>query len=239
MPFILQIASTCEISPYIFLLIIARVSPFSTMSNTGYPVALELSDDGNVLAVSYLYTRGATIESRVIYYNFGQAGQEKVDNKVTEDEYPGTIIADILFIGGGRSVAVGDDSFVIYENGDVPQKLKEVSFSQEIRSVFHSDKYIGFVLLNEDKSGYEVRLFDRSGTQVLTKEFTGEYSNIRMDGDEIIMFDGSSACIITVTGILKFQGDLKTEALEMFRAPGLNRYYVMSVNELRVIYLTK
>ena len=105
--------------------------------------------------------------------------------------------------------------------------------------MFHSDKYIGFVLLNEDKSGYEVRLFDRSGTQVLTKEFTGEYSNIRMDGDEIIMFDGSSACIITVTGILKFQGDLKTEALEMLRAPGLNRYYVMSVNELRVIYLTK
>lgn len=211
----------------------------TTMSNTGYPVALELSDDGNVLAVSYLYTRGATIESRVIYYNFGEAGQKKADNKVTEDEYPGTIIADIFFIGGGRSVAVGDDSFVIYEGGDVPEKLKEVSFSQEIRSVFHSDKYIGFVLLNKDKSGYEVRLFDRTGTQVLTKEFTGEYSNIRMDDDEIIMFDGSSACIITVTGIIKFQGDLKSDALEMFRAPGLNRYYVMSVNELRVVYLTK
>ena len=33
--------------------------------------------------------------------------------------------------------------------------------------------------------------------------------------------------------------DINVEALEIFKAPGLNRYYVMSVDELRVIYLTK
>ena len=37
----------------------------------------------------------------------------------------------------------------------------------------------------------------------------------------------------------KFEGDIKTEALEIFKASGLNRYYVMSADELRVIYLTK
>ena len=57
-------------------------------------------------------------------------------------------------------------------------------------------------------------------------------------GDEIIMFDGSRCCIMTDTGVMKFQGNLNVEALEMFGAPGLNRYYVMSVDELKVIYLT-
>ena len=53
------------------------------------------------------------------------------------------------------------------------------------------------------------------------------------------MFDGTKCCIVSATGIIRFNGDIKINALEMFRAPGLNRYYVMSVDELRVIYLTK
>ena len=117
--------------------------------------------------------------------------------------------------------------------------MKEVKLTQEIKSVFHSDKYIGFILLNQEKSGYEVCLYDRSGERIFTREITGDYGNVRMDGDEIIMFEGSRCCIITVTGIIKFQGDLMVDVLEMFRAPGVNRYYVMTVNELRIVYLTK
>ena len=64
-------------------------------------------------------------------------------------------------------------------------------------------------------------------------------ANVKIDGDEIIMYDGSNCCIVTITGILKYEGDLDVEILEMSRAAGLNRYYVMSVDELRVIYLTK
>ena len=45
--------------------------------------------------------------------------------------------------------------------------------------------------------------------------------------------------VSAANGIVKFEGDIKTEALEIFKASGLNRYYVMSADELRVIYLTK
>lgn len=210
-----------------------------TVGNTGYPTAIEMSDDGNILAVSYLYTANAELQSRVGFYNFGEAGQDKNDNRVTADVYDNTVMAEIFFMGGDRSVVVGDSSFVIYKGKDVPEKEKEVLLNQEIQSVFHSDEYIGFVLLNQEKSGYEIRLFDRSGNQVINREFSGEYSHVKLDGDEILLFDGSRCCIITVTGIVKFEGDISVEAMEMFRAPGLNRYYVMTTNELRVIYLTK
>ena len=42
----------------------------------------------------------------------------------------------------------------------------------------------------------------------------------------------------TDTGSMKCQGKLNAEALEMFKAEGLNGYYVMSKDELKVIYLT-
>lgn len=210
-----------------------------TAGNSGYPTALEISGDGTLLAVSYLSVSGTGLKSSVVYYNFSEPGKSKVDNEVSREEYADSVVADIFFMGGERSVAVGDHSFVLYEGSDVPKKLKEVEINQEIKSVFHTDKYIGFVLLNNEKSGYEVRLYDRSGKQTMNRAISGEYSNVSMEDDEIILFEGSGCCILTDTGILKFQGDLKTEALEITRARGLNRYYVMSANGLRVIYLTK
>mgnify|MGYP003378643327 FL=1 len=73
----------------------------------------------------------------------------------------------------------------------------------------------------------------------MNRGFTGEYSKVKMDGDEVILYEGSKCCIITATGIIKFQGDLKVDAQEISHAWGINRYYVMSANGLRVIYLTK
>ena len=129
-----------------------------TMSTTGYPVAIEMSDDGNMLAAGYLYMDGAAVKSKVIYYNFGETGQQKRDNIVASDDYDNTVMADIFFMGDDRSVVVGDDRFVIYRGKDVPEKEKEIELDQEIQSVFHSDRYIGFILLNREKSGYELRL---------------------------------------------------------------------------------
>ena len=211
----------------------------ATVGTTGYPAALELSDDGKVLAVSYLYTEGAVIKSRVIFYNFGEKGQGKADNIVTSDEYTDTVAAEIFFMGTDRSIVVGDNGFIIYKGKEEPVKEKEVKIDQEIQSVFHSDQYIGFVLLNRDKSGYEIRLYNRLGEQIINREIPAKYDNVKMDGDEILMFDDTKCCIVTATGIIKFNGDIKINTLEMFRAPGLNRYYVMSVDELRMIYLTK
>lgn len=211
----------------------------TTAGTTGYPVALEVSDDGRMLAASYLYTEGAVIKSRVVFYNFGETGQGKTDNIVSSYEYDDTVAAEIFFMGEDRSIVVGDNSFIIYKGKEEPQKEKEITVGQEIQSVFHSDQYIGFVLLNRDKSGYELRLYNRLGEQILNRDIPAKYDNVKIDGDEVIMFDGTKYCIVTATGIIKFNGDIKINALEMFRASGLNRYYVMSVDELRVIYLTK
>ena len=210
-----------------------------TLGNTGYPMALDLSDDGKTLAVSYLYTKGTDVQSRIGYYNFDTAGKEKADNKVTADTYDDRMIGEIFFMGNERSVAVGDNGFEIYTGEDIPKQTKEVKLNQEIRSVFHSDSYFGFVLLNQEKSGYELRLYNQLGDVVFSREMQGEYDHVKIDGDSIILYDGSKCCIYTMTGILKFKGDLGADAQEVFEAFGLNRYYVMSENELRLVYLTK
>lgn len=211
----------------------------ATLGNIGYPVALDMSPDGTGLIVSYLYTSSGSLKSKVICYNFGNAGQDKEDHQVSVEEYDDTVMPEVFFMDASTPVVVGDHSFIIYEGKDTPEKKIEVQIGQEIKSVFHTNKYIGFVLLNAEKSGYEVRLYNKSGKQIMNRAFTGEYSKVQMTGDEIIMYEGSKCCIITKTGIPRFKGDLKVDALAVIPAVGINRYYVMSANELRVIYLTK
>lgn len=210
-----------------------------SLSNSGYPTALEMSPDGNVLMVSYLSTTGSVLKSKIVCYNFGEAGEDQAEHQVGMEEYEDSIMPEIYFMNDSVSVAVGDHSFVIYEGGQTPVKKREIQIGQEIRNSFHTDKYIGFVLLNEEKSGYEVRLYNKAGKQIMNRAFSGEYSNVQMAGDEVIMYEGSACCIITKTGVPRFKGDLKTDALLVLPAAGLNKYLVMSANELRVIYMAK
>lgn len=212
-----------------------QISP----TRAGYPTAMELSDDGNTLAVAYLSVSGTGLRSRLVYYNFGEAGQDKPDNITFSEDYNDTVFGEIFFMGGGRSVAVADRGFQIIRGTDAPELDHRIPLEQEIQSTFHSDQYIGFILLNEQKSGYELRLYNRIGEQMVSRELPGKYANAKIDGEEVFLYDGDQCCIMTATGIIKYQGELAFEALDIFPAFGINRYYVMSVDELRLVYLTK
>ncbi len=205
----------------------------------GYPIALEMSRDGTILMVSYLYTADGSLSSKVVYYNFGERGKSEKNHVVCMEEFEDAVIPEVYFMDDKFSVAVGDHSFIVYEGGQVPEKKVEVEIGQQIKSAFHSDKYVGFVLLNEEKSGYEVRLYDTSGREVMTRAIDNEYANVEMSGDEIILYEGSRCCIITATGIQRLKCDLRLDALAVIPSPVPTRYYVMGTDELREVYLVR
>lgn len=208
-----------------------------SVAENGYPVALEMSPDGNGMLVSYLSSAGGILQSKVVAYYFGKNGEERPDRQAGSEVYEDSVIPELYYMDDTTSVAVGDHSFAIYEGGQIPEKKHEIFLEQEIRNSFHTKEYIGFVLLNKEKSGYEVRLYNKAGKQVMNRAFSGEYSNVQMYGNEIIMYEGSACCIITNTGVPRFKGDFKTDAQFVLPAVGLNKYLVMSTNELRVIYM--
>ena len=203
----------------------------------GYPVALEMSPDGKVLLVSYLDMKNSTLKSRVAGYNFVEEGTDRENHQVSMEEYEDSVIPEIFFMDEVTSVAVGDHSFSISKGSRIPEKTTEVELFREIRSTFHTSRYIGFVLLNEEKSGYELRLYSKSGKQIMNRAISGEFSNVYMEGNEIILYEGSRCSIYTSMGMPRFDGDLKDDILMMVPMEGINRYMMMSTDELRVIYL--
>lgn len=211
----------------------------TSVNGTGYPMDAALSPDGEILQVLYLYTQDGTITSRVAYYNFGQEGESETDHQVTEQEYKDVVMADGFFMNQSVSAAVGDNMLTIFRGKSVPEEAVKVEIDREIKSVFHSQKYIGMILKNEGKEGYELRLYNDRGQMAMSEDFSGDYSNVKICGSQVIMYDGKNCSIFTRGGIQKFEGEMNSNILEIFPVAGVNKYIVMNENGMEVVRLVK
>jgi len=217
-------------------LLVEKQVPLATL---GYPTALALSRDGTVLAISYLSINGGRISSTVVHYNFANASLAGSDFIVSSQELDNKVVVELFFTEEDLSVAITDTTFMIFEDILTPQVREYVYIEEEIISVFYTDEYIGYVVINQEQVGYVLRLFNTYGEEVMSRAFTGEYSNIRMVENDIIMFDGSGVCIISRQGVIRFQGNLDVNPLLIMPAFGVNRFHVMSDSDLRIITLVR
>ena len=65
------------------------------IDSPGYPVDLDVSDNGELLVVSYVYVDGNTPTSYVAFYNFGSTGQNQMDNMVSGYTYPDVLVPQV------------------------------------------------------------------------------------------------------------------------------------------------
>ena len=82
------------------------------ISDPGYPLDVALADDGNIMMVAYQYVDGSETTSYVAFYNFGDVGQNEDDRIVSGYTYEGTVIPQIVYLNGNKSLAIRDDGFV-------------------------------------------------------------------------------------------------------------------------------
>lgn len=148
-------------------------------------------------------------------------------------------MASGFFLNPSTSVAVGDDRIVMYRGEEVPEEMCQIKLDKEIRSVFHNERYVGLILRNEGKGGYELRLYNTGGKMVMSQDFKGEYSNVKLCGGQVILYDGKKCCIFMRNGIQKFAGETDNNIMEIFPIAGVNKYIVMSANGMEKIRLVK
>lgn len=211
----------------------------ASLGKTGYPVDISLSYDGSVLLVSYLGTKGSSVVSRATYYNFGKAGEDKVDYQVANLEYADTIIPITAFLDKKLSMLIADNAVVFMEGLDEPRESMFIQLDKEIKRVAYNEDYIVLVLKNSGQTDYELRLYSTEGKQILSTQFEGEYANIEIVGNQIIMYEGSKCAIYNKNGTCKYEGELEMNIVNMFPVSGFNKYMVISANGFQEIQLVK
>ncbi len=215
------------------------VKHVASLENTGYPMDISISPDGNVLLVSYLCIEGNVMSTKVVYYNFGEAGEDKPDHLVAQKEYQDIIVPTTAFISEKKSLLISDQSFIIYDGLEQPEEEKAIELEKEIKSVAYNEEYIVFVLKNEDTAAYELRIFGAGGVQLGSTMFEGEYSNIKIADDEIIMFATNRCAIFNEKGRCRYQGTLENSIISIIPIRGLNRYMMISTSGFEEVQLVK
>lgn len=206
---------------------------------TGYPMDISISEDGTLLLVSYMCVENGAVNTKVVYYDF--SGEMKVNKEyeVVADVYEGVLAPTVFFMNENVSAVVCDDRLLIYKGAEKPELTQEIFLEKEIKSVFHNEKYVGLVLKNEGEAGYELCLFNTSGRKVMSENFTGDYTHVKIDNGQILMYDGKKCSVFLRTGIHRFDGEIGSNILEIFPAAGINKYIVMSENGMEIVRFVK
>lgn len=179
----------------------------TTMSKSGYPVRIDISENGIMMAVSYLFVESGELSSSVAFYNFGAVGQNEIDNLVSGYTYANTVMSEVSFMNQDTAFAVGDNKFAVFKGSQKPECTFEKSIEEDILSVFNNNQYIGLVYKDENGSNlYKMEIYNDEGNLVNTLGFDIDYSKISFFKDIVIIMNSDECEIYNTKGLKKYAG---------------------------------
>ncbi|WP_099467435.1 DUF5711 family protein [Konateibacter massiliensis] len=208
------------------------------MTKSGYPMDIAVSDDGEKLAVSYLYADSGIMKTNIAFYNFGSVGQNEIDHLVSAYTYDSSVFPSIQYANETTAVAFGDRKVGIYKGKQRPEMIKEIEVEEEIESVFCSKTYFGLVFENSDTSEkYRLELYDLEGNKVKTLNFSQDYTNIVISEKEVIIVSEMEFSVYKMSGLKKFQYTAQKALLNVIPDASFNKYIVIDAGSTQVINL--
>ncbi len=211
----------------------------TVLSGDGCPVDLSLSEDATKLIVSYLYLNGGVTQTKVVFYNYSEVGKNEVDRVVGGfNQYKSTIVPRVEFITNDIAVAFGDDMYTIYADKQKPSILAEEKIDKEIKSIFYSEEYIGFIFeTGEIDTPYELKIINTSGDILYEGAIEIDYRNIKFDGDNVILYDQDTFIVMTVKGKVKFKGNIGSQINEVIALGGKYKYIRIATESIDIVRL--
>jgi hypothetical protein len=179
--------------------------------DSGYPVDISLSPDGTQLIGAYAYIKNGALNGRVAFYNFSEIGKSNPDRLVGgfDKPYESSLVAQVCFLDNTYSCAFADNSLSFYstKNELSPELLKQIPVKEQIKSVFHSNKYVGVIVDNpKGENPNRLDIYKCNGKPVFSKGFHYPYTNASIDGERVILYNEDSCRVYSMSGRLKFSG---------------------------------
>ena len=197
------------------------------MDNSGYPAAINLSPNGELLIVSYVYVDAGILKTDIAFYNFGSVGDNYSDHLVSVYSYSDMLVPEVKFMNDSTAFAVGDSRLMIYTGSQIPVMAAEHLYSEEVQSVFYSDQYIGLVFVSDkEESKYRMDVFNVSAEKIGTYYFNIDYTDIFFGQDNFTIYNETECVIMTFEGVEKYNGYF-TKAVNLMIPTGTAYKYLL------------
>ena len=210
----------------------------TTMSKSGYPIAIDISDDGCQVAISYIKAEDGKVSSSIGFYNFSSVGQNYTDNLVSGYGYSSAVVPLIHFMGNDTVFAVADNRLMFFKGKQKPESLADILISEEIQSVFYDDKHVGLVFYNTAAdTTYRVEIYDTNAKKVSEIAFNMEYNDILFDQSGVIIYNENDCIMYDWDNRLKYQGAFKDQVTCFVPSGNIARHTLITDDTIQLIEL--
>lgn len=208
------------------------------MNQTGYPMAIALSDTGEVMEVSYLYVDNGSMKTSVAFYNFSDVGQNSVDRLVGGIDYQDTIMPYIGFLSKDSAFAVGNNRISFYGGTEKPVSVAENLLSEEIQAVYTGNEYVGLVYIDTTGAArYRIDIYDKNGNLILKQNIDIDYQNILIQKNSIVIYNNTECVMYNMSGREKYRGTFGKSVSLLIPTNKNNRFIMISSTSTDIIEL--
>jgi hypothetical protein len=216
-----------------------KVEAPTNVQTDGYPVDIDVSEDGLKLVTSFISVESGVVESKLTFYSFDEVGENKPSNIVGAADFDGNIIYKVEFVNKDTVCVYGENSFTIYKKMEQPQEIFTETFKDPIKSILSNENYIGFVLENNGgENKYKILLYDLSGNIILDQPINYDYDQVNIRGKEIIFFSDLECSVLRITGKEKFHYTFDKSISYFMPVDNKEKYIVMDDINIQEIKLT-
>lgn len=210
------------------------------LEGNGYPMAIDLSEDGRKMAVSLIDIVENELENSLVFYNFSEVGQNYIEQLVggySKGELGDVLIPQVTFLNNTTVCAFADSRLIFFRMREIPERIMTVEVEKEIHSVFYNEEYVGIVLNDTTAGGwYLLQIYDISGNLVRELPLEQDYKNISFAQNQVILYNDNSVCIYSLDGNKKFEYTFEKNIILFKQITGFRYVWVNSsaINDIRL-----
>lgn len=205
------------------------------LEDAGYPMNLSISSDGTKIAIAFIQVSGSKLNSCVAVYNFDNVGENYVDQLVFAKNYTEYMIPEVHYFDNSVFAAVGDGILVFYQGSQIPEVVQEVTFEEEIKSVFYGENSVGLIF--DTAEGNVLKLYDTRGNLISEIPFTLDYDNIRIADNRVLIYNDTEMGLYSYNGKECFRNTFETSMVDIFMTKSRSEYLFIYTNETQLVKL--
>lgn len=209
----------------------------TTAASDGIPTDIGVSMDGRKLAVAFTAIKGVDIKTSVVFYNFGEVGQNENERIVGGfDFYDNQLIGEVEFLNENTVVAVSENIISFYTIKEYPKLIKNIEIEHKIEQIFYSDEKFAY-LYTDDNHKRQLCVYNIEGEKAFDTEIDDVYTSFEFVKKGIIMYGKDEFRLLSEKGKDKYKDHFETEISQVIPLKKNDEYLFITIEKLHKVKL--
>ena len=179
------------------------------MSESGYPMAMALSPEGSGLVLSMISSKGGSLNSQLVFYNF-TVGRSEANRLIGFFSHEGHLLTQIDYLSSKRVAAVSDEGLEVYslDQENKPVLLESIPFPGEISTYVVENRHIAFLYAEPGSGRNTLKVYDENGKLQFSQSVGNGIKKLYLGSDLVLLQRDNQLSLWDYKGNSYFDGSL-------------------------------